>query len=128
MNIIFHDLIIAQVITIYIDNTLVFTKTIKKHQQVIVKVMQILFDNDLFLKLSKCQFEKDKVKYLGFIISTDHIAMDLMKIDSISTWPTPIFLKESFLEFGNFYHWFIHDFTILACPLNNLTKKDILFV
>ena len=66
--------------------------------------MQILFDNNLFLKLSKCQFEKDEVKYLGFIVSTDYIVMDPMKIDSISTWPIPTFLKESFLEFGNFYH------------------------
>ena len=68
--------------------------------------MQILLDNDLFLKPTKCYFEVDTVEYLGFIISVDHISMDSVKIDGISAWPTPTNLKkvQSFLGFGNFYH------------------------
>ena len=71
MNMIFHDLIIAQVVTVYMDNILVFTKTMEEHRQVTIRVMQILLDNDLFLKPMKCYFEVDTVKYLGFIISAD---------------------------------------------------------
>ena len=105
MNMIFHNLIIAQVITVYIDNILVFTKTIEEHRQVIAQVMQILLDNDLFLKPMKCYFKVVTVEYLGFIISADRISMDPVKIDGTSVWPTPINLKEvqSFLGFGNFY-------------------------
>ena len=71
MNMIFHNLIIAQVITVYIDDILVFTKTIEEHKQVMAQVMQILLDNDLFLKPMKCYFEVVTVEYLGFIISVD---------------------------------------------------------
>ena len=68
---IFHDLIITQVVTVYMDDILVFTKTIEEHRQVTNRVMQILLDNDLFLKPTKCYFEVNMVKYLGFIISAD---------------------------------------------------------
>ena len=126
---IFHDLIIAQVVTVYMDDILVFTKTMEEHRQVTTRVMQILLDNDLFLKPTKCYFEVDTVEYLGFIISADHISMDPVKIDGISAWPTPKNLKEvqSFLGFGNFYRRFIQDFATLAQPLNDLTKKNTPF-
>lgn len=57
----------------------------------------------------KCQFEAETVKYLGFIISTDQISMDPVKIDGILAWPTPTTLKavQLFLGFGNFYRRFI---------------------
>ena len=105
MNMIFHNLIIAQVITVYMDDILVFTKTIEEHKQVMAQVMQILLDNDLFLKPMKCYFKVVTVEYLGFIISADRISMDPVKIDGTSVWPTPTNLKEvqSFLGFGNFY-------------------------
>ena len=105
MNMIFHDLIIVQVVTVYMDNILVFTKMIKEHRQVMIQVMKILLHNDLFLKPTKCHFEVNTVKYLRFIISIDQISMDLVKIDGIFAWPTPTNLKEVqlFLGFGNFY-------------------------
>ena len=129
MNMIFHDLIIAQVVTVYMDDILVFTKTMEEHRQVTIRVMQILLDNDLFLKPMKCYFEVDTVEYLGFIISADRISMDPVKIEGISAWPTPTNLKEVqlFLGFGNFYRRFIQDFAMIARPLNNLTKKNIPF-
>ena len=107
------------------DNILVFTKMIKEHRQVMIQVMKILLHNDLFLKPTKCHFEVNTVKYLRFIISIDQISMDLVKIDGIFAWPTPTNLKEVqlFLGFGNFYRWFIWDFTIPARPFNDLTKK-----
>lgn len=130
MNTIFHDLIIAQVITVYMDDILVFTKTIEEHRRVTTQVMQILLTNDLFLKPTKCYFEVDTVKYLGFIISVDRISMDPVKIEGILEWPVPMTLKEvqSFLGFGNFYRCFIQDFATLARPLNDVTKKDTPFV
>ncbi|ETW75021.1 hypothetical protein HETIRDRAFT_423604 [Heterobasidion irregulare TC 32-1] len=57
--------------------------------------MQILLDNNLFLKPSKCVFEVDTVKYLGFIISADSIAIGPVKVEGISKWPTPTNLKET---------------------------------
>ena len=129
MNMIFHDLIIIQVVTVYMYDILVFTKTVEEYRQVINKVMQILLDNNLFLKPSKCYFKVNMVEYLRFIIFVDQISIDPVKIEGILAWPTPVNLKEvqSFLGFRNFYQRFIQDFATLAQPLNDLTKKNIPF-
>ena len=60
---------------------------------------------DLYLKLKKCQFNVPEVEYLGMIVKSSQLTMDLVKLDSIAAWPTPTKVKEvcSFLGFTNFY-------------------------
>src|SRR5258708_26822529 len=79
----------------------------------------------LFLKPEKCKFEQKEVKYLGLVISKDHVAMDLTKVHRVTEWPTPTKVKEvqSFLGFVNFYQKFICDFSDVARPLYVLTCK-----
>ena len=81
---------------------------------------------DLHLKLEKCQFTSSEVEYLGMIVKPGHLIMDPVKLDGITSWPTPTKVKEvwSFLGFTNFYHHFIPDYSTMACPLLNLTKKN----
>ena len=69
------------------------------------EVLQILQDNDLYLKPEKCEFNKTSMKYLGFVITPGRIEMDLTKLRGITEWPTPRNLRQlqSFLGFGNFY-------------------------
>ena len=63
------------------------------------------------------------------ILSPGHIEMDPTKLDGIRNWPTPTKVKDvrSFLGFANFYRKFIGDYSNIACPLLNLTKKDTLW-
>ena len=39
--------------------------------------------------MRKCEFYKDKIQYLGHIISEDGISVDPEKIEAIKNWPTP---------------------------------------
>ena len=52
--------------------------------------------------------------------------MDPVKLNGIASWPTPTKVKEvwSFLRFASFYCHFIPDYSTVACPLLDLTKKD----
>jgi hypothetical protein len=61
--------------------------------------------NDLYLKPEKCEFEKNKVEYLGYIIGHNRITMDPKKLAGIADWPSPKNLRQtrSFLGFCNFY-------------------------
>ena len=81
---------------------------------------------DLHLKLEKCKFAAEEVEYLSMIVKPGQLAMDLTKLDSIAKWPTPTKVKEvcSFLGFANFYQHFIPNYSNIACPLIDLTKKD----
>ena len=53
--------------------------------------------------------------------------MDPSKVEAVRTWPTPKNLQDvrGFLGFANFYRRFIKDFSKIARPLHDLTKKDI---
>ena len=89
MNMIFQDLIIAKKIMVYMDDILIFSKSMAEHILIINQVLQILRNNDLYLKPEKCEFYKEKLNYLGFMISKDHVAMEDAKIDAIRDWPIP---------------------------------------
>ena len=68
MNMIFQDLIITKKIMVYMDDILIFSKSMAKHILIINQVLQILRNNDLYLKPEKCEFYKDKLNYLVFTI------------------------------------------------------------
>ena len=70
-----------------------------------------------------------KTKFLGFIISTKGIATDLEKVAVVLSWEHPTTVKgiQSFLGFCNFYWWFIHGYSQIACLLTQLTKKEVRF-
>lgn len=50
--------------------------------------------------------------------------MDEGKVSAIRDWPTPMTVKKNqhFLEFANFYHHFIHNFSLITSPLTTLLK------
>jgi hypothetical protein len=53
--------------------------------------------------------------------------MDPAKVAGVKTWPIPTTVKQiqSFLGFCNFYRPFIRQFSHIAKPLNELTRKDV---
>ena len=113
----------------YMDDVLVASRNKKKHQQATHELLEILAANDLFLKPEKCIWEQPRVDYLGLILEEGVTRMDPAKIAGIATWPTPTTVKQvwSFLGFCNFYRPFIYQFSHIARPLNELTRKETLW-
>ncbi|CDO72200.1 hypothetical protein BN946_scf184970.g52 [Trametes cinnabarina] len=123
MNDLFRNLINRGVVIIYLDDILIFTRTLEEHRRVVREVLQILRENKLYLKDEKCEFERTKIEYLGMIISEGRVAMDPAKVAGIREWPVPCCKRElqSFLGFTNFYRRFIRDYGDIAKPLTALT-------
>ena len=75
MNNIFHEYLDNFVI-IYLDNILVYSRTAMEYIDYLRVVLQTLRNHKLFGKLSKCEFMKTSVEYLGHIISKEGISID----------------------------------------------------
>jgi hypothetical protein len=127
MNHLFKGLIDKEVVVVYMDDILIFTKDLEKHCEVTKAVLEILQANDLYLKPEKCEFEKTCIEYLGLIISENHVKMDPVKVKGIMDWPIPKKVKDvqAFIGFCNFYRRFIEGFSWIARPLSQLTQKDV---
>jgi hypothetical protein len=105
MNKIFQDLIMEGVVSVYLDDILIFTDSLEEHRRITCLVLDHMHKHKLYLWPEKCEFEKTKIEYLGVIISHNKVEMDPMKITGVTDWPTPSNKKEvqSFVGFVNFY-------------------------
>ena len=109
-------------ILIYLDDILVFSRTLEEHAHHIDEVLTLMQQNNLFAKLKKCDFCKPELKYLGHIISKDGIKVDPAKISKVLEWPTPKSTKEllSFLGLTGYFQKFIQDYSSIIAPLDHL--------
>jgi Reverse transcriptase (RNA-dependent DNA polymerase) len=126
MDEIFKKEIEEDLIIVYMDNILAFSKTIdglKKIKQIILEKTR---EYDLYFKAKKCKFKKPKIAYLGLVVEEGKLAMDPAKLKGILDWPAPKTVKEvrSFIGFEKFYHRFVKGLSHLAHPLHDLLKKD----
>src|SRR5882724_13055433 len=112
INDIFKELIDKGVVTIYMDDILIFgSQTKEQHHEIIVQVLDILCKHHLYLKAEKCTLKQPTVEYLGLILLEGHVEMDLVKVSGVQDWPTPRNVTEvqSFIGFVNFYWCFVQD-------------------
>src|SRR5881394_4664334 len=125
MNDIFHDLIDVTMV-VYMDDILVFSEDRISHTEHVREVLTRLRENHLFLKPHKCQFYVTTTSFIGIVISPEGISMEKEKIKAIMEWPVPATVKQiqSFLGFANFYRRFVNNFSTIAKPLTELTKKE----
>jgi hypothetical protein len=130
MNEIFQDLISEGVISVYLDDILIFTNTSEEHCRITCLVLDRMHKHKLYHRPEKCEFEKTRIEYLGVIISHNKVEIDPVKIAGVADWPTPSNKKEvqSFIGFINFYRRFIPGFSHHACALFDLTMKDVRFI
>ena len=111
MNNIFFDFLDVCVM-IYLDNILIYSNNMSKHHQHVKEVLKHLYKAGLYAKAEKCKFHSESVEYLGYILSPSGLTMSDDKVKIIQDWPEPKKVKDiqSFLDFANFYHWFIFNY------------------
>ena len=118
-----------QFVIAFIDDLLIYSKTLEEHKQQVKKVLEVLRENQLYAKMKKCEFFRESVTFLGHIIDREGVRVMPDKIQAIKDWPALTSVKDvqSFLGLAGYYRRFIKDFSKIAAPLSELTKKDLSF-
>lgn len=111
---------------IYLDDILIFGRSVDEHLQRLKAVLQRIREAGLKLSPSKCFFLKREVEYLGHVVTSDGIRTDPKKIEKVRSWPSPKTVKQlrSFLGFCGYYRRFIKDYAEFAQPLELLCVED----
>ena len=109
---------------VYLDDVLIYSDSQPEHLDHVKQVLERLRRFGLYASLKKCDFFTTKVKFLGFMVSTNGVAMDQRRVAAIQEWPKPKSYREVqvFLGFINFYWRFIHHYSQIAGPLTGLLK------
>ena len=116
--------LIGKIVVVHFDDILIYSRTESEHIDHLRQVLQVLCDARLFGNLEKCTFCKDRVIFLGYVVSAQGVEVDESKIETFKNWPTSVNVSQirSFHGLAGFYRCFVKDFSTIAAPLNELTK------
>lgn len=125
VNLVFKPLLRKKVLVFFYD-ILVYSPNWTTHLQDLREVLQIMRDNQLFAKKSKCKVGHKQVHYLGHIIFQKGLQIDPKKLKAVSKWPKPNNIRalRGFLGLAGYYMKFFKDYGVISIPLTALLKKN----
>lgn len=77
----------------FVDDILVYSPDMESHVKHLTSTLNLLRDNTLFAKRTKCSFVQSKVEYLGHIIIEHAVSACPAKIPAMLEWPKPSTFK-----------------------------------
>ncbi|KAJ6990284.1 hypothetical protein NC653_018741 [Populus alba x Populus x berolinensis] len=104
-----------------LPNLCMYRNSVMENEEIKQQVFGILEEHQLRLNRKKCEFGKQTLIYLGFIVGGGELRVDPAKVKVIIEWPHP-------RSACQYLRKFIQNFSLLASPLHSLTKANQAFV
>ena len=85
---------IGKFVVVYFDDILIYSRSLKEHENHLREVLSTLRRASLFANLKKCELVTDSVTFLGFVVSSRGLQVDEAKVKAIQDWPTPTTVEQ----------------------------------
>nr|GEV61461.1 hypothetical protein [Tanacetum cinerariifolium] len=117
-------------VMVFINDILIYSKSEEVHEAYLKTIFDLLKEEKLYVKFSKCEFWLKEVQFLGHVVNRDGIHVDPSKVESVKNWKTHESPTEicSFLGLTGYYRRFIENFSKITKPLTLLTRKNKAYV
>ncbi|XP_040288719.1 uncharacterized protein LOC121001621, partial [Bufo bufo] len=111
----------------YLDDIAIHSDTWEAHLEHVGVVLDRIRGAGLTLKPDKCHLGMGEVQYLGHRVGCGKQRPEPAKIEAVANWPTPHTKTQvmAFLGTAGYYRRFVPDYSALAKPLTDLTKKKL---
>jgi hypothetical protein len=114
---------------VFIHNILVYSKNMEDHEGHLRIVLQPLWEHQLYIKFSKCEFCIDEVPFLGHVISLEGIAVDPNKVKNVLDWKPPMSVISTQFPWGGWLLSKVHfELLKIVMPITELLMKETKYV
>ncbi|GFT15371.1 retrovirus-related Pol polyprotein from transposon opus [Trichonephila clavipes] len=123
---IFRDLTRKGIVISYLDDLVIPAKNEQEGLEKLKIIFEVAKKNGLEIKFKKCQFLKKKIEFLGHIVESGTIKPSPTKTLAVRKFPEPTTIKQvqSFLGLTGYFRKYIKDYSKIAKPLSDLTRKE----
>lgn len=99
-------------VLVFFDDILVYSKTSLEHVTHVHQVLGKLEEHQLYANLKKSAFGQSTISYLGHMISSEGVAVDMDKVEAMIIWPQPTNLRElrGFFGLTGYYRKFVANY------------------
>ncbi len=70
-------------VIVYLNNIIIYSKILKKYISYIFKILKYLDIRNLYFKLKKCKFYREKIDFLEFVVKQYKIYIDFEKLQTV---------------------------------------------
>nr|GEZ48859.1 putative reverse transcriptase domain-containing protein [Tanacetum cinerariifolium] len=113
-------------VIVFVDDILIYSKNKEDHEEHLKTILELLKNEKLYAKFSKCDLWLKSVQFLGHVIDSEGVHVDPAKEKGIRNWsaPTTPTKVRQFLGLAGYYQRFIEGFLFISKPLSKLTQKN----
>jgi len=113
----------------YIDDVIIFSKTIDDHFVRFRLVLERLQGAGLKLKPSKCFLLQKSVAFLGHVVSAEGVAAHPDKTKAVAEWPVPTCVRDvrAWLGLTGYYRRYVKNYACVAAPLTSALQQGVKF-
>lgn len=118
---------LSHTVAVFVDDILLFSPDMDTHLRDLEKLLKHLSSVLLALHPAKSILAAACIPYLGHLLDATRLMPEPAKVQGMVDLPVPTSLKQLQAQLGlfNFYRCYIPNFSSIAKPLYQLTRKDV---